>query len=36
MDAQQPRRNILAAQIQVRLDRLGFTARAASIRDGKS
>jgi transcriptional regulator with XRE-family HTH domain len=34
MDAQQPRRNILAAQIQVRLDRLGFTARAASIKAG--
>jgi phage repressor protein C with HTH and peptisase S24 domain/lambda repressor-like predicted transcriptional regulator len=34
VDAQQPRRNILAAQIQVRLDRLGFTARAASIKAG--
>jgi len=34
MDAQQPRRNILAARIQVRLDRLGFTARAASIKAG--
>ena len=34
LDAQQPRRNILAARIQVRLDRLGFTARAASIKAG--
>jgi transcriptional regulator with XRE-family HTH domain len=34
MDAQQPRRNFLAARIQVRLDQLGFTARAASIKAG--